>query len=139
MASFNAEQARLLAAYLGRVRPALRETDTFTMASFSDWPWSELWTSCFTAIPPRIRDYYISCLRRGEKLTEPSRIRIETIHGVKGAEADHVVLCTDISSRTKETLEQTPDHEHRVFYVGATRARESLHILAPQTALAYAI
>lgn len=95
------------------------------------------WFEALTGIPAERRDYYLACLRRGEKLTKPPRIRIETIHGVKGAEADHVLLCTDLSHRTAHSFRLAPDHEHRVFYVGATRALQSLHLVAPQTDLFY--
>jgi superfamily I DNA/RNA helicase len=56
---------------------------------------------------------------------------------VKGQEADHVVLHTDL---TRKIVEQMGDGEHRVFYVGATRARHSLTIVAPENAaLGYSI
>lgn len=95
------------------------------------------WFTALRGIPEERRDYYQACLRRGEKLTKPPRIRIETIHGVKGAEADHVLLMTDLSHRTAHSFRLAPDNEHRVFYVGATRALHSLHVILPQSDLAY--
>lgn len=95
------------------------------------------WYEAMTGLPAYARDFYHACLRRGEKLTKPPRIRIETIHGVKGAQTDHVLLMTDMSARTAQTYRQVPDTEHRVFYVGATRCREGLHIVMPRSRLAY--
>ena len=62
---------------------------------------------------------------------------METIHGVKGAQADNVLLLLDYSRRTANGFNLNPDHEHRVFYVGVTRAYHSLHIIRPQTYNSY--
>lgn len=65
------------------------------------------------------------------------RVNISTIHSIKGGEADHVILLTDITKNVLHNLEKNPDSEHRVFYVGATRAKKSLRIVLPQTSLSY--
>jgi superfamily I DNA/RNA helicase len=62
-------------------------------------------------------------------LTTPPRIKLSTIHGSKGGEADHVMLLTDLSKKTEDKLLSNIDSERRVFYVGATRAKKSLHII----------
>lgn len=62
-------------------------------------------------------------------LRTPPRIRLSTIHGAKGGEADHVMLMTDLSKKTEDKLLANIDSERRVFYVGATRAKKSLHII----------
>lgn len=64
-------------------------------------------------------------------------VRIDTIHGVKGDEADIVVLLSDISRLTWKEMEENPTSEHRVFYVGCTRAREILYIVSPETKYYY--
>ncbi len=97
----------------------------------------KIWHEALIGIEENKREYYISCLRRGEKLLEKPRVRIETIHGVKGAEADNVMIMTDISARTERGFQQEPDNEHRVFYVAVTRAKRNLHIVAPQTSMSY--
>lgn len=77
--------------------------------------------------------YYIRrVLERGDSITQP-RIELSTIHGAKGKERENVVLFTDISKRTWENLERNPDEEHRVFYVGVTRAKKRLFIISPKT------
>jgi DNA helicase-2/ATP-dependent DNA helicase PcrA len=103
------------------------------------WSSNKIWHEVLTGIPEYDRDYYISLLRRGEKITKEPRVHISTIHGVKGGEADNVALVTDISLKTHYTKERFPDHEHRVWYVGATRAAKSLHIILPKTKFSYNI
>ncbi len=71
--------------------------------------------------------------RNADMEKAPQRIRISTVHGSKGGEADNVALFTDISHKTYEAMQKNPDDEARVFYVGATRARKNLHIMTPQT------
>lgn len=97
-----------------------------------EWP-DKIWHEALTTIPIREREYYISLLRRGEKITKAPRINVSTIHGVKGGEADHVCLLTDITQRTHEGFLVNPDNEWRVWYVAATRAKQSLHIVMPRT------
>jgi superfamily I DNA/RNA helicase len=98
-----------------------------------------IWHEALLAIPLEARAYYVSCLRRGEKLRATPRIHLDTIHGVKGGEADHVAVLTDMSARTFAAYGRDPDNEHRVFYVGLTRARQTLHIIEPQTANHYVL
>jgi DNA helicase-2/ATP-dependent DNA helicase PcrA len=62
-------------------------------------------------------------------LFEQPRVRLSTIHGAKGEEEDHVLLLTDMSRKTRESLDRFPDVERRVFYVGVTRAKESLTLV----------
>lgn len=59
---------------------------------------------------------------------EPT-IRISSIHGSKGREADRVVVHTGMTLRIQNGMDKSPDEEHRVFYVGVTRAKKRLDIL----------
>jgi superfamily I DNA/RNA helicase len=77
--------------------------------------------------------YMLAARRRGEKLRATPRVRLSTIHSAKGAEADHVVLMTEMARRTHKEMENNPDDERRVWYVGVTRAREKLTIVNSQT------
>lgn len=82
---------------------------------------------------------YLARLQRADAdvFDKEPAITLSTIHGVKGNEAEHVALLTDFSPASRETMDSDPDSEHRVFYVGATRARRNLYIVSPQTPIAY--
>lgn len=139
VADLSARDARPLLKALDLPAPQMRELQRYTLDMLGvpverrAFPWFE----ALLGIPEERRDYYQACLRRKEKLTVAPRIRIETIHGVKGAEADHVLLMTDLSHRTAHSFRLAPDNEHRVFYVGATRALKTLHLIMPQSDLYY--
>tara|TARA_R100000234_G_scaffold46829_1_gene27990 strand:- start:12919 stop:14394 length:1476 start_codon:yes stop_codon:yes gene_type:complete len=92
-----------------------------------------IWHERLDKIDTKRREYYIMLLKRGEKLSDTPRIKISTIHGVKGGEADNVLLLTDIAPRTYKEMHKLPDDEIRVFYVAVTRAKQSLHIVQPNT------
>ena len=92
-----------------------------------------IWHERLNKIDIKKREYYIMLLKRGEKFNKDPRIKISTIHGVKGGEADNVLLLTDIAPKTYREMHSTPDDEIRVFYVAVTRAKESLHIVQPHT------
>ena len=68
----------------------------------------------------------------GEKLNKAPRITLSTIHGAKGGESENVVLLTDLSENTMKAYERNADDENRLFYVGATRTKEHLHIISPK-------
>jgi superfamily I DNA/RNA helicase len=71
------------------------------------------------------------------QITPGKRVRVSTIHGAKGAEADNVLLTTDCSRRVWEGLAENPDPELRVWYVAVTRAKQNLFILRPRTKYYY--
>jgi DNA helicase-2/ATP-dependent DNA helicase PcrA len=123
---------------LDRKPPVIRNNKAIPVADLNV-SFDKIWHEALTGIEESKREYYISCLRRGEKLTQAPRVRVETIHGVKGAEADNVLLLTDLSAKTEKSFQLEPDTEHRVFYVGVTRAKRNLHIVAPQTSMSYYI
>ncbi len=93
----------------------------------------DIWHKALGKLKPYEKQYFIAALQRGEKMMVEPRIKINTIHGVKGGEADNVVLVTDVSKRTFEEYQENPDEELRVWYVGITRARWNLYILHPET------
>lgn len=76
--------------------------------------------------------------RYGEGIATDPRIKVGTIHSVKGQEADSVLVLTTSSapvSRSAES-EHGADEERRVAYVAATRARKRL-IVAKEKNAAY--
>lgn len=100
---------------------------------------TRVWHECFDRMPVETIEYYWSLKRRGESLTKTPRISISTIHGSKGGEADNVVLLTDMAYSTWDAATLNNDAEHRVWYVGATRCKNSLHIVMPRGRYHYAI
>jgi len=62
-------------------------------------------------------------------LFDAPRVRLSTIHGSKGAEADHVWLRTDLGYHAERELDVDPDPERRVWYVGTTRAHNTLTLV----------
>lgn len=121
---------------MGRKAMELDERVTYT-AKELHVDTGPIWHDALIRIPLDDREYYLACLRRGGKLNEDARIRINTIHGSKGQEAEHVVLVTDLTFRVQRGYERDPDSEHRVFYVGSSRALNSLTLLAPTTCYGY--
>lgn len=100
---------------------------------------SDIWHIALDKLDAAEREYFIAALRRGEKLLREPRIKINTIHSVKGGEADNVVVLTDMAQRTYLEYTNNPDDEHRVWYVAVTRARKKLFIVLPTTEKSYEI
>lgn len=71
---------------------------------------------------------YIAALeRRGEDIFSEPRIKLSTMHSMKGGEDDNCVVYLGTTQACVNSPNQ--DDEHRVFYVGVTRTRDNLHIL----------
>ncbi len=90
------------------------------------------WYEALNQIIDQDRQYLRVIEQKGNLHSEPN-ILIATIHSVKGKEADNVVILPDMSVATYDGWMKNPDNEHRVFYVGVTRARKALYILPPST------
>jgi hypothetical protein len=97
----------------------------------------EIWHDALDAIELDQREFYLAILRQKRKLTAPPLIAINTIHGVKGGEADHVIVLADMSWKTYQEYQKAPDQEHRIAYVAVTRAKKRLTIIQPSSQLAY--
>jgi len=98
-----------------------------------------VWWKAFTGMPKELRFYYKSIIENeGSLLAEP-RVQVNTIHAVKGGEADYVVIRTDLTRRTFDGMMRTGgmDSEGRVFYVGATRAKKGVYLITPQTQFSF--
>ena len=82
--------------------------------------------------PKQVR-HFIRLLRRyGQKeLDKDPLITIDTIHSVKGGEANHVVLYSkgNYPSDYETKNRQEKSDERKVWYTGATRAKKTLHLL----------
>ncbi|MHA1302176.1 MAG: UvrD-helicase domain-containing protein [Candidatus Heimdallarchaeaceae archaeon] len=82
--------------------------------------------------------YYRDLLRKHTDISK-CNINVSTIHSVKGSEADNVILYLNVTRSVYKNIQINPDSEHRVFYVGATRAKKNLYILLPDQKYYYDI
>ena len=90
------------------------------------------WDVAFDKVGNRDREFLRAIESRNTSADTEAKINLSTIHGAKGGEADNVMLLTDLPRKAQEAMEVNSDDESRVFYVGATRTREALHIVQPQ-------
>jgi len=90
------------------------------------------WDVAFDRIGTNDKDFVRAMEIRDYSLTEEPKIQLSTIHASKGGEADNVMLFTDMSRKARLAMHKNPDNESRVFYVGITRAKETLHVVQPQ-------
>lgn len=98
----------------------------------------DIWHEALERIPPDELQYMLRARKSGESLQPGrARVRLSTIHGSKGGEADHVVLMRDVARRTFDEVRVAPEDEARVWYVAVTRARRQLTIVAPSTSMSY--
>jgi DNA helicase-2/ATP-dependent DNA helicase PcrA len=89
------------------------------------------WHNVFK-LPEATKQILLDAYNNGE-LDKTTDIEITTIHSSKGREADNVVILPDMTQISYQTLQKDPDNEHRVFYVGCTRAKENLYLHSPIT------
>lgn len=99
----------------------------------------DVWHIALDKISDQERLYFLDALKNGEKLTKEPRIKISTIHSIKGGEAENVVLCTDMAQRTYDEYMANEDDERRVWYVAVTRAKNNLFIMSPASSRAFPI
>ena len=90
------------------------------------------WYECFDNAGSKRVTYIRKMRANGESLKEGARIKLSTIHSVKGGEEDNVVILPDLTHSTQLSYERNKDDENRLFYVGATRTKEHLHIVRPK-------
>ena len=91
-------------------------------------PWYDEFTSDYEECL-----YIREMLSNGEELRKDPRVKLSTIHSAKGGEADNVLLILDNTKTIRDALEKSSDkqdEEHRVWYVGVTRTKQNLYIMA---------
>jgi len=137
----NYDQVERIASYMSNnhfEKQALKYMNkdaNYDMSGLRERTWlktDKVWYEAFDQAPSRSIRYIRRMRENGEKLNSSPRITLSTIHGVKGGEQDNVVLLTDLSRNTQVNYEKNPDDENRLFYVGATRAKQHLHIVRPK-------
>jgi DNA helicase-2/ATP-dependent DNA helicase PcrA len=74
--------------------------------------------------------------RWGYEAVKEPRVRVGTVHSVKGSEADNVLLLTTSTHQCARAMEnqRMADEERRVVYVGITRARRRLIVAKERNA-----
>ena len=77
--------------------------------------------------------YINAALRRQKDFNVSKNIKLSTIHAAKGGEADNVMVLTDLPKKVDDNYFLQQDDERRVFYVGVTRAKKSLHIIESES------
>ena len=91
-------------------------------------PWYDAFTSDYEECL-----YIREMLSNREELNKQPRIKLSTIHSAKGGEADNVLLILDNTKTIRDAVEKSSDkqdEEHRVWYVGVTRTKQNLYIMA---------
>lgn len=99
-------------------------------------PDSRPWFEAFVNAPHEEISYIKFMLSNGEKLLEDARVRLSTIHAAKGGEEDNVILILDNARKIRRAVldnKNKRDEEHRVWYVGATRAKKNLYLHLAKT------
>ena len=113
---------------------AVNEEDTFTMErarkSLGLTSKDGRWHETLGKIDTDTKHYILNSLRRGDNVKNP-RIKISTIHSMKGGECQNVLVIPELSYAAYKEYQREPSTEHRVFYVAVTRTKESLHIMEP--------
>jgi superfamily I DNA/RNA helicase len=90
------------------------------------------WHRALDKIDLDTKNYVLNALKRKDNVKNP-RIKISTIHSMKGGECDNIVVIPDLSYAAHKAYRRDPSIEHRVYYVAVTRTKQSLHIMMPET------
>jgi len=110
----------------------IKDIEEFIGAPQKEWNSNVEWYDAFEETDLSEREYIKNMLDNGEDLDAEPRIQVSTIHAAKGGEEDSVILCLDLAKLVKKSVKKSDskhDEEHRVWYVGATRARNNLYML----------
>ena len=76
--------------------------------------------------------YIEKVLENGINVNKEPDIVVNTIYGVKGGEADNVILFSNISPAAKSSLQENINELRKVFYTGMTRSKRNLYIVKKQ-------
>ena len=90
------------------------------------------WHRALGKIDLDTKNYVLNALKRKDNVRNP-RIKVSTIHSMKGGEADNVLVIPDLSYAAHKEYQRDPATEHRVYYVAVTRTKKALHIMLPET------
>ena len=96
-----------------------------------NWDDKVPWYDKFVADQKEIL-YLRNLIASKENLKDKARIWLSTIHAIKGGEEDNVILSLHQGRTVQQGIKSSvdkQDEEHRVWYVGVTRARNNLYKL----------
>ena len=113
-----------------------KDVEEYIGLPMKDWKSDLDWFDAFEKAKIEDRNYIKEMLNNGENLDAEARIQLSTIHAAKGGEEDNVILCLDLGRKIKQAVKKSDsknDEEHRVWYVGSTRARNNLYMLKAKT------
>lgn len=129
------EQAQHLRKYIPGLSPIQKTKEPFITWDKIAWPFEGRpdWMSALPGIGTHEREYIRRLRREQASLTDPGKVVLSTIHGVKGGEAENVLVIPDISHKVTMALQDDPDQEARVWYVAASRASKALFVVSPRT------
>jgi len=142
---FNGDQMRLC---WNQIRSTVRPDSMPSFDPLSEYDLDDLCSTGFDAsaswlealsISGRLQTYIRAMRARGESLVKPPRITASTIHGVKGGEADNVVVYQKLTSRTYRSWVDADPQEVRALFTAMSRARERLIFLEAKTAQNYSV
>lgn len=131
-ASFS--EIEKLMSFMGRPLPG-RGSGTFSWLSLGLPESRPVWLEGMPHLSLEDREYIRDLRRRGYSLNDDGCVRVSTVHGSKGLEADNVLLLTDSSRLALSDR----DAESRVAYVGITRARHNLFLVRQRGPLGWGI
>jgi len=123
-------ECRDLFEYFGKEFPG-KEERMYDLKEFG-YQKTKLWFEVFET-EPEDSLYIRDMLQSGEELSKEPRVKLSTIHAAKGGEADNVLLILDNTKTIREAIEKSQDkedEENRVWYVGVTRTKQNLYIMA---------
>jgi len=108
----------------GLMHPYSKQVEKFDMSVFKR-NWEEVLDMSYME-----KCYYKSLEKISPSFDITPTVRLGTIHGAKGKEADRVILFNGMGDQAAEGYYSgDTDSENRVFYVGITRAKERLDIV----------
>lgn len=77
---------------------------------------------------PKSAEYADAVAKWGDEAIQAGKVKVGTIHSVKGSEADNVAVLTSLTHQSVASMktDEGRDEEHRVWYVAGTRAKKRL-------------
>ena len=128
------------------------ETQTFNLKELREWAGldmddSYLQKNWWEVLKRNFKDhqvaYFVQLLKNygQKKLSKDPEIIIDTIHSVKGGEANNVLIYskTNYASTFDRKSKDEKADEKRVYYTAVTRAKDTLHILSTDHQFNYPI